>query len=130
LKMSSAAVRMRVRPVASVAPPSCRGARAAGSSGSVVGMAVPAAVYAAAVICGGTHVDWGCFEWSLSLLAPSRRPIDGRGAPSQESSMAAYSDQVVEHFTNPRNSGVIESPEGEATTAKPVCGDRMHVMLR
>ncbi|HEY5477412.1 MAG TPA: iron-sulfur cluster assembly scaffold protein [Tepidiformaceae bacterium] len=44
--------------------------------------------------------------------------------------MAAYSDLVMEHFEHPRNSGVLEEPDGEATTANPVCGDRMRVMIR
>jgi nitrogen fixation NifU-like protein len=44
--------------------------------------------------------------------------------------MAAYSDIVLEHFQNPRNSGEMDAPDGEATTANPVCGDRMKVMLR
>ena len=44
--------------------------------------------------------------------------------------MAAYSDLVVEHFQNPRNSGEMESPDGEATKSNPVCGDRMRVMIR
>ena len=44
--------------------------------------------------------------------------------------MPAYSDLVVEHFQNPRNSGEMTDPDGEATTANPVCGDRMRVMIR
>ncbi|MEO8538756.1 MAG: iron-sulfur cluster assembly scaffold protein [bacterium] len=44
--------------------------------------------------------------------------------------MAAYSDLVVEHFQNPRNAGEMQSPDGEATKANPVCGDRMRVMIR
>ncbi len=44
--------------------------------------------------------------------------------------MAAYSDLVVEHFQNPRNAGEMADPDGEATTANPVCGDRMRVMIR
>ncbi len=44
--------------------------------------------------------------------------------------MAAYSDLVVEHFQNPRNAGEMPEPDGEATKANPVCGDRMRVMIR
>ncbi len=44
--------------------------------------------------------------------------------------MAAYSPTVIEHFENPRNAGVMPNPDGEATTSNPVCGDRMHVMIR
>src|SRR6185436_5122639 len=45
-------------------------------------------------------------------------------------SMAAYSDLVMEHFQHPRNAGELADPDGEATTANPVCGDRMRVMIR
>ena len=44
--------------------------------------------------------------------------------------MAAYSETVLDHFEHPRNSGVLEEPDGEATTSNPVCGDRMRVMIR
>ena len=44
--------------------------------------------------------------------------------------MAAYGPLVMEHFENPRNAGEMESPDGEATTSNPVCGDRMRVMIR
>ena len=44
--------------------------------------------------------------------------------------MAAYSPLVIEHFQDPRNSGEMADPDGEATTANPVCGDRMRVMIR
>lgn len=44
--------------------------------------------------------------------------------------MAAYSDTVIDHFEHPRNAGEMDHPDGEATTANPVCGDRMRVMLR
>jgi nitrogen fixation NifU-like protein len=44
--------------------------------------------------------------------------------------MAAYSDTVLDHFQNPRNAGEMPDPDGDATTANPVCGDRMRVMIR
>ena len=44
--------------------------------------------------------------------------------------MAAYSDLVMEHFEHPRNAGELTDPDGEATKANPVCGDRMRVMIR
>jgi nitrogen fixation protein NifU and related proteins len=36
----------------------------------------------------------------------------------------------MEHFQNPRNSGEMLAPDGDATTSNPVCGDRMRVMIR
>lgn len=44
--------------------------------------------------------------------------------------MAAYSPLVIEHFERPRNAGAMDAPDGEASTANPVCGDRMRVMIR
>ena len=50
--------------------------------------------------------------------------------PSQNGLVAAYSSLVMEHFEHPRNAGEMPDPDGEATTANPVCGDRMRVMIR
>lgn len=44
--------------------------------------------------------------------------------------MAAYAPLVMEHFAHPRNAGEMADPDGDATTANPVCGDRMRVMIR
>lgn len=44
--------------------------------------------------------------------------------------MHQYSPIVIEHFEHPRNAGELEAPDGEATVANPVCGDRMRVMIR
>lgn len=44
--------------------------------------------------------------------------------------MTGYSPLVIEHFENPRNAGVLDHPDGDATTANPVCGDRMRVTIR
>ncbi len=44
--------------------------------------------------------------------------------------MAQYSPLVIEHFEHPRNAGEMEDPDGEATVANPVCGDRMRIMIR
>ena len=44
--------------------------------------------------------------------------------------MAAYAPLVLEHFQNPRNSGELIDPDGEALAQNPVCGDRMRVMIR
>jgi nitrogen fixation NifU-like protein len=44
--------------------------------------------------------------------------------------VAAYAPLVIEHFEHPRNAGELPDPDGEATRANPVCGDRMRVMIR
>ena len=32
-----------------------------------------------------------------------------------------YSDKVVDHYTNPRNTGVIKNPDGEGTVGCDLC---------
>ncbi|RJP30032.1 MAG: Fe-S cluster assembly scaffold protein NifU [Actinobacteria bacterium] len=39
--------------------------------------------------------------------------------------MAQYSDEVMDHFTNPRNVGEIEDADGVGEVGNPVCGDMM-----
>lgn len=44
--------------------------------------------------------------------------------------MEAYSDKVVEHYTNPRNVGKIENANGVGEVGNPVCGDIMKMYLQ
>jgi nitrogen fixation NifU-like protein len=41
-----------------------------------------------------------------------------------------YSDQVIEHFQNPRNVGEIADPDGVGKVGSPVCGDMMEVYIK
>jgi NifU-like protein involved in Fe-S cluster formation len=41
-----------------------------------------------------------------------------------------YSDIVLEHFKNPRNTGRIENPDGKATEGSPACGDMVSLYLK
>lgn len=41
-----------------------------------------------------------------------------------------YSEKVLEHFTNPRNIGTIENPDGYGKVGNPVCGDLMEIFIR
>ncbi|MFH1655152.1 MAG: Fe-S cluster assembly scaffold protein NifU [Candidatus Omnitrophota bacterium] len=41
-----------------------------------------------------------------------------------------YSDQVMDHFTHPRNVGEIENPDGVGTVGNPVCGDVMKLFIK
>ncbi|HOK53688.1 MAG TPA: iron-sulfur cluster assembly scaffold protein, partial [Armatimonadota bacterium] len=36
-----------------------------------------------------------------------------------------YSPEVMDHFANPRNVGVIEDADGVGTVGNPTCGDIM-----
>ncbi len=42
----------------------------------------------------------------------------------------AYSATVLDHFSNPRNAGVMEAPDAVGVQTNPVCGDTMKLMLR
>ena len=41
-----------------------------------------------------------------------------------------YSKKVLEHFTNPRNVGVIEDADGYGKVGNPVCGDLMEIYIK
>ncbi len=40
-----------------------------------------------------------------------------------------YKEIVLEHFSNPRNVGTIENPDGFAEVQSSVCGDMMEIYL-
>ncbi len=44
--------------------------------------------------------------------------------------MPMYSEKVMEHFTNPRNIGEIEDPDGVGEEGNPVCGDMMKFTIK
>jgi len=41
-----------------------------------------------------------------------------------------YSEQVMDHFMNPRNVGEIENPDGVGQEGNPTCGDVMQIHIR
>ncbi len=41
-----------------------------------------------------------------------------------------YSEQVMDHFRNPRNVGAIENPDGTGKVGNPVCGDIMELTIK
>ena len=41
-----------------------------------------------------------------------------------------YSDAVIEHFTNPRNVGVVENADGKGQDSNPSCGDFTRITVR
>jgi NifU-like protein involved in Fe-S cluster formation len=41
-----------------------------------------------------------------------------------------YTPKLLDHFQNPRNSGVMESPDLVVQSENPACGDVMKLMLR
>jgi nitrogen fixation NifU-like protein len=41
-----------------------------------------------------------------------------------------YSEKVIDHFSNPRNVGVIEDADGVGEVGNPVCGDMMTFYIK
>jgi nitrogen fixation NifU-like protein len=41
-----------------------------------------------------------------------------------------YSDIVMDHFSNPRNTGIIEDADGVGEVGNPVCGDMMTFYIK
>lgn len=41
-----------------------------------------------------------------------------------------YSELVMEHFSHPRNVGVIPDADGEGLVGNPVCGDLMKIFIK
>ena len=41
-----------------------------------------------------------------------------------------YTEQVMEHFRNPRNMGVIEDADGVGEVGNPTCGDVMRITIK
>jgi nitrogen fixation NifU-like protein len=41
-----------------------------------------------------------------------------------------YSETVMDHFTHPRNTGVIEDADGIGEVGNPVCGDMMTFYIK
>ena len=44
--------------------------------------------------------------------------------------MALYSEKVMDHFTNPRNVGVIDNADGGGEVGNAKCGDIMKIYLK
>jgi nitrogen fixation protein NifU and related proteins len=42
----------------------------------------------------------------------------------------AYSQQVMDHFTHPRNVGKMDNPSGVGKVGNPVCGDVMELYIK
>ena len=41
-----------------------------------------------------------------------------------------YTEKVMDHFSNPRNAGVIENADGIGEVGNPVCGDMMTFYIK
>jgi nitrogen fixation protein NifU and related proteins len=41
-----------------------------------------------------------------------------------------YSEKVMDHFSNPRNVGEVDNPDGSGTVGNPACGDIMKLTIK
>lgn len=41
-----------------------------------------------------------------------------------------YSEKLMDHFTNPRNVGEIQNPDGVGEEGNPTCGDVMKITIK
>ena len=41
-----------------------------------------------------------------------------------------YTQKVIDNYTNPQNTGVIEDADGEGTVGNPTCGDIMTIYIK
>jgi len=41
--------------------------------------------------------------------------------------MTIYQEQILDHYKNPRNQGVIENPDTKTVVHNPLCGDRIEM---
>lgn len=41
-----------------------------------------------------------------------------------------YSEKVLEHFRNPKNIGILENADGQATVGSAACGDQVSVFIK
>jgi nitrogen fixation NifU-like protein len=46
------------------------------------------------------------------------------------SSASLYSDELLDHYRNPRNVGVLDQPDGKAERENKICGDVLTVYIK
>jgi nitrogen fixation NifU-like protein len=63
-------------------------------------------------------------EWK-NLYRKTQEETEGDTGP-----LLFYNDLIIDHFTNPRNVGELEKPDGEAVVGDPSCGDQMRVEIK
>jgi len=44
--------------------------------------------------------------------------------------MGLFTDQVIDHFSNPRNVGIMEDADAKGTGGDPICGDFLTIYIR
>lgn len=63
-------------------------------------------------------------EWKDVYKKPQEPDVQHTGP------LLFYTELVIDHFTNPRNVGELENPDGEVVVGDPACGDQMKVSIK
>ena len=63
-------------------------------------------------------------EWKELYTKTQEYPTENTGP------LLLYNDLVIDHFTNPRNVGELDNPDGRAVVGDPSCGDQMQVEIK
>jgi nitrogen fixation NifU-like protein len=63
-------------------------------------------------------------EWKDLYKKPQEHSVQHTGP------LLFYNELIIDHFTNPRNVGELEHPDGEVVVGDPVCGDQMKVSIK
>jgi nitrogen fixation NifU-like protein len=63
-------------------------------------------------------------DWKALYEKPQELDVQHTGP------LLFYNELVIDHFTNPRNVGELENPDGEAVIGDPSCGDEMKVCIK
>ena len=63
-------------------------------------------------------------EWKDLYKKPKEPAIHHEGP------VLYYNDLVIDHFTNPRNVGELQNPDGRVVLGDPSCGDQTTVSIK
>lgn len=63
-------------------------------------------------------------DWKQLYKKTEAHPLQHTGP------LLFYNDLVIDHFTNPRNVGEMDNPDGMAVIGDPTCGDQMKVEIK
>ena len=64
------------------------------------------------------------------LFQATALPIAGRREKLAHYNESVYSVELLDHFQNPRNAGVIERPDASARLENPACGNVLELRVR
>ena len=57
-------------------------------------------------------------------------PVPGPRLEQEVGHRTRYNEVVLDHYERPRNVGVVEDADADATVSNPTCGDTVRLTLR